>query len=70
MAMVGQVLGVYEYVIDVDNHKVIEELPEHLVHKPLEEGRGIVKAIWHDEIFVVPRWGNEARLPLIALPRF
>ncbi len=37
-AVVGQVLGVYENITDVDNHGIVEELPEHLVHKTLEDG--------------------------------
>ncbi len=38
VAMFGQVPGVDENVIDVDDHE-LEELPEHLVHEALEDGR-------------------------------
>ncbi len=41
LAMVGQVPGVDEYIIDVDNHEGMEELPEHLVHEFLEDGWGV-----------------------------
>ncbi len=53
VAMFGQVPGVYKDVVDVDNHELMEELPEHLVHEALEDGRRVGKAIWHDPIFVV-----------------
>ncbi len=38
VAMFGQVPGVDKYVIDVHDKEVVEELPEHLVHKLLEDG--------------------------------
>ncbi len=37
-AMVGQVLGVKEDIIYVNDHELMEELPEHLVHESLEDG--------------------------------
>ncbi|XP_016397843.1 netrin receptor DCC-like, partial [Sinocyclocheilus rhinocerous] len=60
-AMVGQVPGVDEYIIDVDDYKVIEELPEHLVHKPLEDGRGVGKVIRHNEERQSPAARRRAR---------
>ncbi len=39
VAVFGQVPGVYEDVVDVDNHELMEEFPEHLVHEALEDGR-------------------------------
>ncbi len=39
VAMFGQVLEVYKDIVDVNDHKSMEKLPEHLVHKPLEDGR-------------------------------
>ncbi len=68
VAMVGQVPGVDEYIIDVDNHEVVEELPEHLVHKSLEDGWGFGKAIRHDEVLIVAGRGNEGLLPFSAFP--
>ncbi len=41
LAMVGQVPGVNEDVVNIHNHKAMEELPEHLVHKFLEDGGGV-----------------------------
>ncbi len=44
VAMVGQVPGVDQNVVDVNYHKAVEELPEHLVHELLEDGGGVGKA--------------------------
>ncbi len=53
MVMFGQVPGVDQDIVYVDDDKLVEELPEHLVHKPLEDGRGVGKAIRHNPIFIV-----------------
>ncbi len=37
VAMFGQVLGVYEDIIDINDHEAVEELSVHLIHKALEE---------------------------------
>ncbi len=37
VAIVGQVPGVSKDVVDIDYHKAVEELPEHLVHEFLED---------------------------------
>ncbi len=68
VAMVGQVPGVDQNVVDVNYHKAVEELPEHLVHELLEDGGGVGKAIRHHEVLIVAGGSNECRLPLIALP--
>ncbi len=40
LAMVGQVPGVNEHIINVDDHEVVEELLEHLIHEaPEDSGR-------------------------------
>ncbi len=68
VAMVGQVPGVDEYIIDVDNHEGMEELPEQLVHEILEDGWGVGKAIRHSEVFIVASRANEGGLPFITFP--
>ncbi len=68
VAMFDQVPGVYKDVVDVDDHELMEELPEYLVHEALVDGRWVGKAIRHDLIFIVARWCDECRLPLIARP--
>ncbi len=68
VAMGGQVPGVDEYIIDIDNYEGMEELPEYLVHEFLEDGLGVGKAIRHNEIFIVAGRGNEGHLPFIAFP--
>lgn len=65
LAMVGQVPGVEEYIIDADNHKVVEELLEHLIHKYLEDRWGTGKAIWNDKVHIVAGRTNESLLPFI-----
>ncbi len=65
LAMVGQVPGVNEDVVNINYHTTMEEFPEHLVHKFLED-RG--KAKGHNEVLIVAGRSNECRLPLIALP--
>ncbi len=69
VAMSGQVLGVYKDIVDVNDHKSMEKLPEHLVHKPLEDGQfdrpyglTVWQAIWHNPIFIVTWRGNEQLL--------
>lgn len=37
VAMVGQVPGVNQDVVNINYHKAVEELPEHLVHELLED---------------------------------
>ncbi len=39
VAMFGQLPEVNQDVVDVHYDKSVEKLPEHLVHKPLEDGR-------------------------------
>ncbi len=39
VAMFSQVPGIYESVVDVDNYKLMEEFPEHLIHETLEDRR-------------------------------
>ncbi len=68
MTMFGQVLGVDQDIVYVHNDKLVEELPEHLVHKPLEDRRGVGKAIRYDQIFIVAWGGNEIPIPLVASP--
>ncbi len=68
VAMVGQVPGVDKDVVDVNYHKAVEELPEHLVHELLEDGGGVGKAIRHHEVLIVAGGSNECCLPLIAFP--
>ncbi len=65
MVMVGQVPGVYEYIIDVKIHELMEE---HLVHKTLEDRWGIGKADLHNKILIAAGRGDENRLPLITSP--
>ncbi len=45
LAMVGQVPGVNEDVVNINYHTAMEELPEYLVHKFLEDGgpKGITR---------------------------
>ncbi len=68
VAMVGQVPGVDEYIIDVDNDEGVEELSEHLVHEFLEDGGGVGRAIRHNNVFIETSGSNECHLPFITFP--
>ncbi len=70
MVMLGQVPGVDQKIVYVRDDKPVEELKEQLVHKPLEDRRGVGKAIRHDPIFIVAWGGNECRLPLSRRPGY
>ncbi len=47
VVMFGQVLGVNQDVIDVKYDGAMKELPEHLVHEPLEDRWGVVTMTWY-----------------------
>ncbi len=53
MTMFGQVPEVGQDILYVHDNKPVVELPEYLVHKPLEDGWGVGRAIRHDLIFIV-----------------
>lgn len=65
LVMFNQAPGVDQDVVDVDQCKLVEELPEHLVHEVLECGGGIHKPIWLDPIFIVAGGCHKCSLPLI-----
>ncbi len=68
LAMVGLVPGVNEYVVNVYDHKLEKELPEHLVHEALEHGWGVGKAEQHNAILIVPSRGDEGCPPFVTPP--
>ena len=43
--------------------KAVNYILVNLVHKGLENGGGVSKAVGHDEVFVVPSCGDKGRLP-------
>ncbi len=53
LAMVGQVPGVNEDVVNINYHTAMEELPEHLIHEFLEDGGGIGQGEGHNEVLVM-----------------
>ena len=42
------------------------DILQNLVHKGLEDGGGVTKAVGHDQVFVVPSCGDKGRLPFVA----
>lgn len=40
-------------VIDVDKDEAVQRVPEHVVHKGLEDGRGAGEAKWHRQVLIV-----------------
>lgn len=53
-------LGVDEYVIDVNEYKLVEEISKDIVHEILDHAR----VIWHHQVLVVASGSNESRFPL------
>lgn len=45
----------------------MKEIPQHLIHVCLEDGRSIDQAIRHHLVFIVPCGGDEGDLPLVPL---
>ncbi len=62
----GDVRGVYENVVNVDEDEPVKHIPEDFVHEVLEYGRRVRKPVWHNPIFVVPSGCYEGGFPLIA----
>lgn len=58
---------VYEDIIYVDEDELVEELPEHLVDKVLEDGGGVNKSIRYHAVFIVASRGYEGSFPLVPL---
>ncbi len=65
LTMFSQAPGVDQDIINVDNHKAVKELPEHLVYT--EYGGCVDQTIWHDEVFVLSSRSYEGGLPLVPL---
>lgn len=65
--MFGKVPEVYQDVIKEHNDKAKEELPEHLIHEPMEY-RGLVgQTVQHNLVFIVDRWCYKGGLSFITL---
>ncbi len=67
LVMFGHTSGVDDVIINVDEQKLMEELPEHLMHEILEYGGSADQSIRHDEIYIVARRGHKSCLPLVPL---
>ncbi len=65
VAVFGLVSGVNEDVVNIDDDELMEELPEHLIHEPLEDGWSVSQSIRH-KIFIVASRGDKGRLPLVS----
>ena len=60
-------LGKDQDVIQVDGDEAAEHDSEHIIHKSLEDDRGIGEAEGHYEGFIMPHRSVECRLPLVLL---
>lgn len=67
VVMFSQVLGVHKDVVDVDNYKQVEELPEHLIHVSLEYGGGADQSKQYHMLFVVSCRGHKSCFPFVPL---
>jgi hypothetical protein len=61
-----QGVGVNQDVINVDE-KAVDYIVENLIHKRLEDGGSVSKAIGHDEVFVSPWCDDKRCLPFVAI---
>ena len=43
----------------------VDHILENFVHIGLEDGGGVRKAVWHDQVFIVPLSGDKGRLPFV-----
>ena len=53
-------------IIQVDEDKLVQHIPEQVVDQSLEDSVGQTKG--HHQIFIMSCWCVEGRLPLISLP--
>ena len=60
-------LGEDQYVIQVNKHKLADQVPKDIVNQALEDGQSVRESKRHEKIFPVSRWGIEGRLPFIPL---
>jgi hypothetical protein len=61
------VLGVDEYIIDIDDHSFVEQLVQDLVDRRLERSWRIAQAKRHYQVLKQAISRAEGRFPLIAL---
>ena len=66
-SVLGRVFREYEYVVQVDDQKFVEEVAEDVVHEGLEGGWGIGETEGHDEGFKMTIACAESCLPFISL---
>ena len=60
-------LGENQNIIDVHKHKLMQHVPEDIVHKALEYCGGVGETKQHDEVFEVAQGCSKSRLQLVSL---
>ncbi len=63
--MFCQVSGEDEDAVKVDKHKLVQEIPQHVIHQGVKDSRGISEIKRHDPVFIVGQRGVECSFPLI-----
>lgn len=56
-----------EDVVEVDEHKPVQEIPQHVIHQGLKNSWKVSKTKGQDLVFVVAQQGVECDLPFISL---
>uniref|UniRef100_A0A6Q2XA13 non-specific serine/threonine protein kinase n=1 Tax=Esox lucius TaxID=8010 RepID=A0A6Q2XA13_ESOLU len=64
----GRCFGEYQDVVQVDEHKTPQHVPQHVVNQALEHCRRVGQSEGHNQIFKVAKGGVESRQPFIPLP--
>ena len=59
--------GGHQDVLEVDDNKGVQEIPQHVVDQGLENSWGVSQPEWDDEVLKVPQVSVEPRLLFIPL---
>ena len=67
LLVLGDVVGIDEDVVEVDDHIDVEEIREDVVHETLESCRSVGESEGHNRLFKGTITGTEGGFPLIAI---
>ena len=64
--VLGKVIGIDQYVVQIDNDIDVHHIHEDVVHKPLKSCRSISKAFWHYQPLKGSVSSLEGSLPFVS----
>ena len=64
--VLGKVIGIDQYVVQIDNDIDVHHIHEDVVHKPLKSCRSISKAFWHYQPLKRSVTSLEGGLPFVS----